>query len=727
MAVLNTMVAPLLLAIVALVCALASAAPLAVKHVTYRIADVDVSPPESWNPLFHEPPSSYEVLLVDVIFDQPVFYRGAPLPDLEEFIATAHDNHRVFGDVFRLACNASATSPAITLSSDPRSPAHTGAPLQYLVPLAAAPASKFPWLRALAGLAAHGAPGALPAAAMRSQPGLHTRGPVNWSRVTLATLLTSWHPDNAPASPAAAAVVSLPRHAFSPAPASSSAARSLRVSALRRSALSIELLTAGRCTLVLPAPASPARGLTSRAAPLVPVAGTWALRGGLAAQRRRLILASSSTRAEELEAVSAAATGSVFMEADSSSGALARSGLSLMSSTAVGIPFLSTLLAPITSFIQENTVRRAPEFMKFRIKTDFTKRAAQSAISTELYGGSDGNDAAAEPIAALMELRTRATAEFAGEEFKYSRTRPQKTSTGKFLSIAQYLASPESLHDDFSPLFEAAAALREGVRNDFGSLLEMQQHARATAKAKLRARAKAGFPAEDADVAPAPPMDLLQNWVEPGQPDEPEKKGDRTQMTPDGCVALSLTATIIHTVTNLVTIGVIQSLVANTQHSIAAEISPSQIETVVPELIEALPRAVIPMVTAALQVSVPAAVKRLVPPLVVKHSAAALTDTLTRGLVHVLAPTLSHTLRDAGRVEPVCYYCHHVDPRYCYLCPRDRPVPQSVQGHLDLHTVDFMADYYSDYYADYYNGRQPLASAYQRYIFHQGGPLTPVG
>lgn len=77
----------------------------------------------------------------------------------------------------------------------------------------------------------------------------------------------------------------------------------------------------------------------------------------------------------------------------------------------------------------------------------------------------------------------------------------------------------------------------------------------------------------------------------------------------------------------------------------------------------------------------------------------------------MLTPTLAHTLRDAANVEPVCYYCYYVDPRYCYICPRNRPLPQSAQAALDLYTVDFYVDFYTDYFADYFTGLKPLTSA----------------
>lgn len=750
-------------------CSLSAPAPA----VTWRIADVDVSPPasSSLSPLAHAPPASYEVALLDVVFDRPVFYRGLALPDLEAFLADAHSNHRVLGDLLRLRCerppsannniNAAHSNHAnvTLLSTDPRAAAHTGGQAHYLVPLAAAPASKFPWLRALSGLAAHAAPAAPAAAALAAADGagLHSRGPVNWSRLTLAVLLTSWQQQHAPAAPAMT-----PASAFaaggSGLGAAVSGSRALRAQPLRRQWLSASLLEGGHCQIEFPsaapvvpvtassssssgarsaaASAASAAGasarLQARAAGTAVAAGAFPLSGGLAALRRRRLAATSAATEAPVSASGGGGAHSSFLEVGAATGMGATTGagvgLSLLTASAVGVPFLSTLLAPITSFIQENVARRVPEFVKFRIKTDLTKRAVQAAVSSQLHGGADG-DEVAEPVSALMELRARATDELAGDDARYSHARPQRTAVGSTtMSLAQYLASPLAADADEGAVVDGfwagAEALREGLRGDFESLMEVDAAAEARARARMKAhaqgQAQAGFPKMDGGMGAPPPGSMVSAWNKPGAPQgEP---GDRTMMKPDGCVVKGLTATIIHTVSSLVTIGVTQALVANTQHTLTSGISPEQVAHIIPELVEALPRALIPLCTAAMNFIVPATVKRLVPPLVVKHSTAALTDTLTRGLVHVLAPTLSHTLRDAGRTEPVCYYCHHVDPRYCYLCPRDRPVPQSVQGHLDLYTVDFFADYYSDYYADYYNGRQPLASAYKKPYFHPGGP-----
>jgi len=205
-------------------------------------------------------------------------------------------------------------------------------------------------------------------------------------------------------------------------------------------------------------------------------------------------------------------------------------------------------------------------------------------------------------------------------------------------------------------------------------------------------------------------LKLDKSKCNPPRPPPPPKY-DPTKTYPDGCLTKPIIFHLIEVMTKTLPVSVTEKIVIEEHDALANIIAPSLVEYLAPTLGEAIPNAVVPMVATVLQYTVPPIVKHVVPRLVIQHTTTALTNTLTRGVVHVLAPTLSHTLRDAARVEPVCYYCYYVDPRYCYVCPHNRPLPQSAQAHLDLYTIDYFVDYYTDYYSDFYTGKKPLESA----------------
>ena len=186
--------------------------------------------------------------------------------------------------------------------------------------------------------------------------------------------------------------------------------------------------------------------------------------------------------------------------------------------------------------------------------------------------------------------------------------------------------------------------------------------------------------------------------------------GDRTLLKPDGCLSLPIIDYLIKSLTNVVSVSSTERLVTESHELIAGLIAPSLLDFLIPELQQALARTSFPLTNTALQQVVPMMVKRLAPQSILKYTTPALTDALVRGVTHVVVPTLSHTLTDASKTEPLCYYCHYIDPRYCYLCPKNRPVPKSSQSALHLYTIDNYVSYYSDHYADFYKGDEPLTS-----------------
>ncbi len=701
----------------------------------YRFVDVDVT---------HQAPaargrvdasaattslSSYEVAVFDVHFNQPVFFRGLPLPDLNTFLGQHHNHHHILDDSVQLICDHPPSSTGAqdrqngtkktVVSSDPFAPSHTADPRVYLVPLAAATKTRFQWLRALAepsNALMTGAP--LPSQQHRGANVGAISSYVNWNRVSFAVLLRSWVSSSSSSgsssailNPSAAAATSMEelvketsslnslhnallgaseRERFKAAVTPSSA---FRASLLERVHLEgvAHMIRTGQCkisflpphdvmhkhtpspvsTAASPASEKPVRsngvgvglggGVDSIVPPSAKVrrATAFATRRGVPFAGDVLLLPEHNTNDNNNNnqqnnndtnahtnpnvAAAAAATATkigagvasfhahrehhhLLHQHDSDLAFLAES---VDIQGQVSIPFLSILLSPIVDFVKEQVIRRSPDYIKWRMRTDMFKRLLQQVISTEIMNGVQDNDF---NLSILTEMRAQARREM-GAEDDTSMPRFQQVKTGV------------------------------GAHMTVNSML------------------KAG--------------------------DNP----DPSMLKPDGCLPNPIIHHLIETMTKILSISITEKIVIDQHDHIANIIAPSLLEYVLPTITDSLPNSVIPMVAMTLQYTIPPIVKRLTPLLVIKHVTTAITDTLTRGVVHVLAPTLSHTLRDAARIEPICYYCYYVDPRYCYICPQNRPVPASSQAHLDLYTIDYFVDYYTDYYADFYTGKTPLSSS----------------
>ena len=776
----------------------------------YQLVDVDVT---------HQAPptrgriassttmslSSFEVALFEVSFDQPAYYKGLPLPDLNTFLAQHHNHHHIIDDAVRLVCDApgapasaapaaaaAATAgrraPPLVVSTDRFAQGHTAEASIHLVPLASAARSRYQWLRPLSesGLA-QGTAG-----------GPQVSGYVNWNRVTFALLLRSWVSQDPSATATAAAtstsastmaassmselvqetssIASIHKammHAapgerwshsssgdgratdsasVSTSPSASSVNSYTRAQMLERVHVDPKLITSGACRLVFTEPhvvrrsaptAGPATYSPSSAAEAEAAAAAAAsagVGGATTAAAAAAAAASSTVSGRDVSAAYSTRRGVPFAgvipllphgtaapapgrqpartgTTTSASGdvvvGVATSSLPLRGGSRphhhmvhqhdtelaflaesvdiqgkTSIPFLSILLGPMVDFVKEQIVRRSPDYIKWRMRTDFQLRLIQQVISTELFNGVTDNDS---NLSILAELSSHARKEMSGDGKDplkgdsgigaRHRFMQHKVGTGGFLSIDHMMST--SVAGRQQARMAAEGALTSTATAKARQAARASAQARASARVRSRSRAIAGVT------------------------DNP----DPTMLRPDGCLPNPIIHHLIETITKIVSVSASEKVIRHEHDAIASIVGPSLLAYVRPTLQETLPNSIIPMVSMTLQFTIPPIVKRLVPMLVIKHVTTAVTNTLTRGVVHVLAPTLSHTLRDAARIEPICYYCYYVDPRYCYICPKNRPIPESSQAHLDLYTVDYFVNYYTDYYADFYTGKTPLASA----------------
>lgn len=191
-------------------------------------------------------------------------------------------------------------------------------------------------------------------------------------------------------------------------------------------------------------------------------------------------------------------------------------------------------------------------------------------------------------------------------------------------------------------------------------------------------------------------------------------------LAPNGAMTKKMIEEISASITPPLSLSIANQVVEDNHFPIEEKLTRELKPYLIARLRDSVPKQVIPMVLTALKENVPKLVHEVVPEKVADAISTAVSNTITRGLVHVLAPTLAHTLRDASHIEPLCYYCYYVDPRYCYVCPQSHPVPASAQSYLDLYIIDFFVDYYTDYYADKFNGKEPLTSNNHR----EGSPFA---
>jgi hypothetical protein len=380
-------------------------------------------------------------------------------------------------------------------------------------------------------------------------------------------------------------------------------------------------------------------------------------------------------------------------------------------------------MAPLVSYMSEYVTSRAPEYVKHRIKSDLYRRVVQVVVSSEMFNGHKFHDSHLKYITEfnagdagnIPQLKANKPTQVEGfflqqeQTLQASQAQPQSQPRAR----APRAAAPEPLYVEVD---SAGAPYRAPGRNFVLHPAPTMVDAAGRRSPLPHAHPAAGGSFLDLGDGPAEPAaggaaaggGGAQAQAKPGV--AKVIIADRTHMRPDGCLTLPLVNYLIKSLTNVVPVSSMERIVNESHELIAGLIAPSLLDFVTPELQKAIPRAVFPMTTTIVQQTVPVIVKRLAPASIIKYSAAALTDTLVRGVAHVVVPTLSHTLSDASKTEPLCYYCHYVDPRYCYLCPKNRPVPKSSQMSLHLYTIDQFVDYYTDYYADVFRGDTPLTS-----------------
>lgn len=678
--------------------------------------------------------SSYEVALFNIHFDQPAFFKGIPLPDLATFLSQQHSHHRIFDDAVRLICEAptetSSTTPPTkptVVSTDPMALPHSLGDDVYLVPLDAGYRSRYQWLRAVAET-------------NTLEP---TVGYVNWNRISFALLTRSWvgkkapprQPSNGAGSLGSDATSSTMAQLIRETSGMSQIHDSLsntfnpkigkrhrrgkqgdgqidesddesmdsinsnanngggveRHKLIQRTHFDPSLLRKGLCRLEFlpphtpqlritapissasssPSPSSPSSSLTAsfttrkgipfagsvKLQPLSPIPSSSASSSpSPSPSTSQLNTTSPSSTSSSLisyaEGIPSSGRVHLVHEHDNELSFLAHS-VDIHGQSSTGIPFLSILLSPIVDFIKEQIGRRTPDYIKWRIRTDLFKRLVQQVVSSELFNTVADND---HHLSILTELRSQATKEMTDSHHYNDNT---GTASGGMSSKAQ--GPNEFDRYRFSQ-----------IKTGIGSYMTLNQ------------------------------MMKTEGGV---------SNPDQTMLKPDGCLTNPIIHHMIITLSRVLPVTITEKVVTDQHDAVANIIAPSLLEYLVPTIIDSLPNSVVPMVAMTLNYAIPPIVKRLVPLQVIKHVTTAVTDTITRGVVHIVAPTLSHTLRDAARIEPVCYYCYYVDPRYCYICPKNRPLPASSQAHIDLYTIDFFVDYYTDYYADFYTGKKPLTSA----------------
>jgi len=79
-----------------------------------------------------------------------------------------------------------------------------------------------------------------------------------------------------------------------------------------------------------------------------------------------------------------------------------------------------------------------------------------------------------------------------------------------------------------------------------------------------------------------------------------------------------------------------------------------------------------------------------------------MTATITRAVVHSLAPTLMHTLGypEDSALDRHCYQCTKYG-KSCELCPEGRT--QSAKQKAAYYYLNFYADYFSDYFSQVFS------------------------
>jgi outer membrane protein OmpA-like peptidoglycan-associated protein len=107
----------------------------------------------------------------------------------------------------------------------------------------------------------------------------------------------------------------------------------------------------------------------------------------------------------------------------------------------------------------------------------------------------------------------------------------------------------------------------------------------------------------------------------------------------------------------------------------------------------------------ALKSTIPKVVNEALPETLVQNLREPIHQALTRSLGHAVGLTLSYTLRDVGRQEPVCYYCEFIDVSYCKLCYRSRNY--KYQKYEDLYAMDYWVAMYSDHWIAHYAALDP--------------------
>jgi len=172
-------------------------------------------------------------------------------------------------------------------------------------------------------------------------------------------------------------------------------------------------------------------------------------------------------------------------------------------------------------------------------------------------------------------------------------------------------------------------------------------------------------------------------------------KGKLKQLPdPSGSIAKPLADQLVKLLTPKVSKSLAESLHAELKPRVHDVLMDGLKDWESEQLTTSISRDVAAAVTSAVASGVPPIVDQEVSPLLTQLLRPSIHHTLTRSLGHGVGLTLSYTLRDVGRQEPVCYYCEFVNASYCKLCYRSRH--HKYQKYEDMYSMDYWIGMYSD-------------------------------